>query len=82
MDLLWDKYGVIFALINIMDEFYYLISGRGLLEDPDHIIFNRYIKILKKCKEDSSKMENCKEVCQELNINRYTYMWDGEPELI
>ncbi len=79
IEFLWDKYGKIFTFINIIHEFYFLITGKMLMRDTDHIIINRYIKLIKKCKEDITKIDNCKEICSELGLNKFSYMWDGEP---
>lgn len=82
IDMLSDKYDKLFGLMLVMDEFMYLISGYGLFNAQDRIIYNRYVKIIQKCKADPSKPENCQEVCQEFNLNRFNYMWDGESKVI
>lgn len=80
--MLWNKYGEIFALLIMMDEFMFLISKTHMMRETDLIIYNRYVRILAKCKEDPSNPESCLEVCQEFNLNRFTYLWDGEAEAI
>ena len=82
IDLLWDKYGEIFRFINVMDEFMLLISGNKMIDSIDHAIFHRYGVIIDKCKKDTSKIENCADVCREFNLNKFNYMWDGETAVI
>lgn len=82
IDLLWEKYGEIFRFINVMDEFMLLISGKPMIESIDHAIFQRYGSIIKKCKADTSKIANCADVCREFNLNKFTYMFDGEVAVI
>jgi hypothetical protein len=82
VDTLWEKFGEVYRFINIMDEFMFLISGKRLIEQVDHAIFHRYIMILKKCRADNTKIENCSDVCREFNLNRFNYMWDGEAVVI
>lgn len=82
IDLLWDKYGEIFRFVNIMDELLLLFSGKRMIDPIDHAIYHRYAIIIDKCKKDTSKIENCADVCREFNLNKFTYMWDGEAAVI
>lgn len=79
IDLLSDKYGEIFRLMAVMDEFMFLISGQRLLKVEDSRTFLHYIAVINKCRTDSTKINACADVCREFNINKFTYMWDGEP---
>lgn len=82
VDLLWDKYGEIFRLLTIMDEFMFLISGQRLMPVEDSRVFLRYTAIIDRCRVDNTKIANCADVCREFNINKFNYMWDGEPKVI
>ncbi len=82
IDLLWDKYGEIFRLMTIMDEFMFLISGQRLMGVEDSRVFMRYVSILDRCRVDNTKIAACADVCREFNLNKFNYMWDGEPRVI
>ena len=82
IDLLWDKYGEIFRFINVMDEIMLMLSGKRMIDAIDHAIFHRYTFIIDKCKKDTSKIENCADLCREFNLNKFTYMFDGETAVI
>lgn len=82
IDLLWDKYGEIFRLLTVMNEFMFLISGQRLMPPEDASIFMRYVSIIDRCRLENTKIAACADVCREFNINKFTYMWDGEPKMI
>lgn len=82
IDFFWDKYGEIFKLLAIMSEFMFLISGQRLMVAEDSSTFLRYITIIDRCRLDSSKIASCADLCREFNINKFTYLWDGEPKMI
>lgn len=82
IDLLWDKYGEIFRFMTVMDEFLYFISSQRLLLEEDKQTFMRYTAIIDKCRLDNKKIANCADVCREFNLNKFTYMFDGEPKVI
>lgn len=82
IDMLSDKYKVIFRLLATMDEFLFLISGQRLMEDEDKATFLRYSVIIDKCALDNTKIAACADVCREFNLNKFTYMWDGEPKVV
>lgn len=82
IDLLWDKYGEIFRLLTVMDEFMFLISGQRLMGVEDSRTFLRYTAIIDRCRLDNTKIASCADVCREFNINKFNYMWDGEPRVI
>lgn len=82
VDMLWDKYGEIFRLLSVMNEFMFLISGQRLMVTDDSQIFMRYVAILDRCRLDNTKIASCADVCREFNINKFNYMWDGEPKMI
>jgi len=76
------QYGEIFRLLTIMDEFMFLISGQRLMPVEDSRTFLRYTAIIDRCRLDNTKIASCADVCREFNINKFNYMWDGEPKLI
>ena len=82
IDLLWEKYGEVFRFVNVMDEIMLMLSGERMIDPIDHAIFHRYTFIIDKCKKDTSKIENCADVCREFNLNKFSYMWDGEMAVI
>lgn len=82
IDPLWDKYGEIFRLLTVMDEFMFLISGQRLMPAEDSRTFLRYTSIIDRCRADTSKIASCADVCREFNINKFNFMWDGEPKVI
>ena len=82
IDMMWDKYGEIFKLITIMDEFMFLISGQRLILEEDSRTFIKYVAIIDRCRMDNTKIASCADVCREFNLNKFTYLWDGEPKVI
>lgn len=82
IDFLWDKYGEIFKLLVTMSEFMFLISGQRLIVPEDSATFLRYISIIDRCRLDNTKIASCADICREFNINKFTYLWDGEPKMI
>ncbi len=62
----------------LFDEFLYLLIGKRMMSDPeDRNKFNRYIKIINNCYKEGT-VEGCYDVCTEFNINRMTYIFEGE----
>ena len=82
IDLLSDKYRVIFRLLTTMDEFLFLTTSQRLMSDEDKQTFMRYTAIIDRCALDNTKIAACADVCREFNMNKFTYMWDGEPKVI
>ena len=71
IDMLSDKYKVIFRLLTVMDEFLFLISGQRLMTDDDKQTFMRYTVIIDKCALDNTKIAACADVCREFNLNKF-----------
>ena len=80
LDTLYDKYAILVHTLLVLDEWVYLVANQRLFTNgSDRAVFRRYALILEKCKEDQT-IENCAAFCREFNINRYSYMFDGEIE--
>lgn len=59
----------------LLDEFIYLVSNQRLIKyDADRAILHKYKIITNKCKADPK----CFDVCKEYNMNKFSYMFDGE----
>lgn len=79
LDILAEKYIEIVNFLLTLDEFFYIITDQRLMESSlDRAIFRRYILIIEKCKENPGKIKDCAELCRQFNLNRFTYMFDGE----
>jgi hypothetical protein len=82
LPVLYDKYNIVVKMILNFDEWIYLVSGRRLIEShTDRATLRRYILIIDKCKQNTQKIDNCAEFCKQFNVNKFTYMFDGEEEL-
>ena len=82
IDMLWDKYGEIFKLLVLMDEFIFLTTTQRLMTEENKQTFLRYTAIVDRCRLDNSKIASCADVCREFNLNKFNYMFDGEPKMI
>ena len=79
IDVLSFKYEKYIATLLLLDEFIYLITDQRLLQNKvDRQILQRYILIIQKCKGNPKKLEACEELCKQFNLNKFTYMFDGE----
>ncbi len=65
-----------------LDEYVQLVFNLKLLNKFDRKIFLRYDLILNKCDNDSKNLDECADYCKEFNLNKYTYMFDGEGKAI
>ena len=82
IDLLSEKYVEVVQYLLLLDEFFFIVTDHRLMEEHlDRAIFHRYILIIKKCKENPNEPLACEDVCREFNLNRLTYMFDGESEV-
>jgi len=62
----------------VMDEFSRIITGKSLFAEPEHgKTLQKFVAIIKRCKANKG-IENCRNICLEFNINKYTWMYDGE----
>lgn len=81
LDAWSDKYGKIFNLGLLLDEFIYLISNYRLItSQSDREIMHRYKVTIEKC--EKGDQEFCNELCKEFNINKFSYLIDGEGDFI
>jgi hypothetical protein len=67
-----------YRMMLLFDEFLYLTTSQKLLEEDDRNTYRRYGMIISKCVENRTKLVNCEEFCKEFNVNRLTYLFDGE----
>lgn len=59
----------------LLDEFIYLISNQRLIKySADRAILHKYKIMVTKCKGNPK----CFDVCKEYNMNKFSYMFDGE----
>lgn len=76
---IYDKYNKIFGMLLILDEWVFLVSGRRLFNSHnDRALFRRYILITARCRKNRGKIEECADFCKQFNVNRFSYMFDGE----
>ena len=79
IDVLWMKYGEIVKFLMLLDEFFFIVTEQRLMEeDIDRAVFHRYILLLDKCKKSPENIKACEDVCRQFNVNRFTYLFDGE----
>ena len=72
-----DKYKDIIALALYFDEFFYILSHKRLIRFPaDRAILHKYKVKSEACAKGAKKQ--CNELCSEYNINKYSYLIDGE----
>ena len=82
IDTLGEKYVDLFGYMLMLDEFIYFFTDQHLMEEKlDRQIFHRYYKMIYMCREDpSSKV--CEDICRHFNLNKFSYMFDGESTVI
>ncbi len=77
-----NKYAIIFNNVMLLDEFAYITTNEHIVsKSGDRNILKRYILLAKKCKK-RPVFEECQDLCKEFNLNRFTYLMDGEGALI
>lgn len=83
LELWHQKYVELYEYMLVLDEFLYLVANLRLIEDPvDREILHRYRKDVKKCHASRDSDDICFVLCKEYNINKFTYLIDGEVKLI
>lgn len=83
IDLWSDKYVEIYNLALLMDEFVYIVSNLRLIPNKfDRGILHKYRVVTKACVENQADKENCLALCKEYNVNRKSYLFDGEQKFI
>jgi hypothetical protein len=77
---MWNhKYVQLFEFIYILDEFLYITANFRLIENSlDREIFLHYNKVIKGCESNREDEETCEILCKEFNINKFTFLIDGE----
>ena len=82
IDALGEKYVDLFGYMLMLDEFVYFFTDQHLMEEKlDRQIFHRYYKMIKLCREDPSTPA-CEDICRHFNLNKFSYMFDGESTVI
>lgn len=76
-DTLWRKYAVIFRYFIILNELIYLLTDQILIEPIEQAIYKRYALQTAICKKKKT-LKFCQDICKEFNLNKFTFMWDGE----
>ena len=79
IDTLFIKYNLIIKYVLLLDELFFIITEHRLVEEHlDRAILHRYMNIIQKCKDNPDDPKACHNVCRQFNVNRFTYMFDGE----
>ena len=76
-DTLWRKYALIFRYFIILNELLYLLTDQYIIEPIEQAIYKRYALQTDICKKKKA-LKFCQELCKEFNLNKFTFMWDGE----
>ena len=77
-----DKYEIIVSYLLMWDEFIYILSNTRLMKyTADRIILKRYVVFIRECKV-SPRNPNCRWLCLEYNVNKFSYLYDGEARVI
>lgn len=83
IDLWHQKYVELYEYILVLDEFLYLVANLRLIEDQvDRQILHRYKKDVANCHANRDNDDICEILCKEYNINKFTYLIDGEVKLL
>lgn len=76
-DTLWRKYAVIFRYFIILNELVYLMTDQIMIEPIEQAVYKRYALQTAICKKKKT-LKFCQDLCKEFNLNKFTFMWDGE----
>ncbi len=74
------KYKRVFRYLLLLHEWIYLITNQKLFKEQDKIIFQRYFVLIERCKDKNVK--SCEDLCREFNVNKKTYLMEGEKEAL
>ena len=78
IESLYIKYNLLIKKLLQLDEFVFLSTSRRLFKSSTtRFIYRRYIKVIEKC-HDGKDFNSCSDFCSEFNINRLTFIFDGE----
>ncbi len=79
LDPITDKYLEIMKMLMLLDEWVFFTTGKRLMASAtDRAIYKKYIIITQRCVSDPNKLANCMDFCREFNVNKFSYMFDGE----
>ena len=79
---LHTKYYGLFRLMLTIDDISLVMMGKRLIpNDSDRYNLRRLVAMTHKCKESPS-FENCKYMCYEFNMNKTSWLFDGESKVI
>lgn len=77
------KYTNFFRPLLLLDEWFFLTSGKRVMENgADREKYRRYFNVLVKCEQGGGDVMECLDFCREFNLNKYTSMFDGETNVI
>lgn len=83
IDTIVKRYEIYIQYLLLLDEFVFIISEQRLLTKKiDRKIFRRYLMLIAKCKNNPTDAVACAPLCRQFNLNRFTYMFDGESKMI
>ena len=81
-----NKYDKLFSVALLLDEFVFLISHERLIEFPvDRAILHKYKTLVQECENNKSLDDSdgaCQILCREFNVNKFSYLFDGEGRFI
>lgn len=71
-----------FYISLLLDEFVYILSNYRLIDyRDDRVILHKYMLMLNECNVSKSS-QRCVSLCKEFNINKFSYMFDGEGRFV
>ena len=74
-----DKYSTFFKYVLLLDEFVSIVYGEKLLKySADRAILHKYKILAGKCRGG----KECYDICKEFNLNKFTYLFDGESVIL
>ena len=82
---LYTKYVKIYPFLVVASEISFLTTGVSLFPERAKLIFRRYEMELQKCvleKNAKNKFNACKDFCSEFLLNRFTYLFDGDLDMV
>lgn len=82
IDRIYNRISEVYRYILLADELLMLLNGEGTFTPEVRNQYRRYISSINKCRADTEKPENCQDFCREFNINRFSPLFDGEPDFV
>ncbi len=80
---LHEKYVKIYKILLLIDEWFFLTTHTHVMNSAeDRATYRKYILVLEKCRKNPKSINSCADFCREFNLNRFTYMFDGENEVV